>query len=150
LAIGLPGCFAIFKVLLFIKNLSKTYENFFQPFIISIMWFCVLFPFGVCVPVISIYLNHTDSTFASFVQITIVGGLLVCIMGVTGITILLQILINVLHGFVASRKKPLRRNCGSSVPNLSRPSTRTPSWQQSILLGSSSNAIGKSTRTMRR
>ncbi|CAD8042913.1 unnamed protein product [Paramecium primaurelia] len=94
LAIGVPVCFLIYKFLVTIKNQSIAFEDFFQPFISSLLWCCVIFPFGVIVPTLAVFFNNADSTFQYFAQGAVGLGLFVCMIGVTGTSLFLSLLLN--------------------------------------------------------
>jgi uncharacterized membrane protein len=55
----------------------------------------VLFPFGVVVPIASVIITNSSEGFNTYVQVTIVFGMVVIMMGVTCVTIFFQILLNV-------------------------------------------------------
>jgi len=63
LAFGLPLTFLIYKILTYIKNQSEAYENFFSAFVSSLLWCCIIFPFGVIVPMLSIEFINTSENF---------------------------------------------------------------------------------------
>ncbi|CAD8052814.1 unnamed protein product [Paramecium sonneborni] len=94
LAIGIPICFLMYKFLITIKNKSIAFEDFFQPFVSSLLWCCVIFPFGVIVPTMAVFFNNADSTFQYFAQGAVGLGLFVCIIGVTGASLFLSLLLN--------------------------------------------------------
>ncbi|CAK69852.1 unnamed protein product (macronuclear) [Paramecium tetraurelia] len=94
LAFGLPLIFLLYKVLTYIKNQSEAYENFFSSFVSSLLWCCVIFPFGVIVPMLSIEFVNTSENFQTFAQIAVASGLFICIFGVTGTSLFFSILLN--------------------------------------------------------
>ncbi|CAK75391.1 unnamed protein product (macronuclear) [Paramecium tetraurelia] len=94
LAIGVPVCFLMYKFLVTIKNHSIAFEDFFQPFVSSLLWCCVIFPFGVIVPTMAVFFNNSDSTFQYFAQGAVGLGLFVCMIGVTGTSLFLSLLLN--------------------------------------------------------
>ncbi|CAD8161671.1 unnamed protein product [Paramecium pentaurelia] len=94
LAFGLPLIFLIYKILTYIKNQSEAYENFFSAFVSSLLWCCIIFPFGVIVPMLSIEFINTSENFQTFAQVAVASGLFICIFGVTGTSLFFSILLN--------------------------------------------------------